>query len=119
MTPRNHRSSAEAIENLRQEIADLRDHIRVLTDVLDEIRDELHWVTRNGLPRGEPPPSLVLKQMAADPCAPDWGERLVIECGDRPARQPQPGSPSDTASIVPKPPAGKLFAEPGEQSEAI
>ena len=49
---------------------------------LMKFREELSWLTRSGLPSREPlPPIPVLKRMAADPCADDWGERLVIERG--------------------------------------
>ncbi len=71
------------IAELRTEIADLRQHIRVLIDVMDGIREELSWLARNGVPREEPlAPIPVLKQMAADPCDPRWGEKLVIVRGD-------------------------------------
>lgn len=105
------------ITELREEIADLKDHIRVLIDTIDEVREELQWLTRNGLPSSEPLPTTpVLKQMAADPCAEDWGERLVIERGDSSAPdKPQTDSPGDPSQ--PKLPPGKLFTEPGDQAQ--
>jgi hypothetical protein len=64
---------------LRRDITDLKDEVRVLRDILDEIRDELQWVTRNGVPvQVSHPVSPVLRQMALDPMAKDWGERLHI-----------------------------------------
>jgi len=86
----------DEIAELREEIASLKDHIRLLVDAIDEIREELSWLTRNGLPSREPlPPVPVLKRMAADPCAEDWGERLVIERGESDG----PTTPAD--EIVP------------------
>ena len=127
-------------DELRQEIAGLRDEICTLINAIDEVREELHWLTRNGLPvleRTEPP--TILKQMAANPCATDWGERLVIVRGDSATasgsskgeqegsgRLPlEPGARIDPESTVAatsspapatgKPPPGKLFTDPGEQ----
>jgi hypothetical protein len=98
---------------LRMEIASLRDHVRLLVDAIDEVREELSWLTRNGLTSREPlPPVPVLKQMALDPCAEDWGERLVIERGDRSRSQEVP--PFDVSEkpvavpSLPLPP-GQLF----------
>lgn len=93
----------DEIVELREEIASLKDHIRLLVDAIDEVREELSWLTRNGLPSREPlPPVPVLKRMAADPCADDWGERLVIERGGSDA--------SSTASAEEKmpPPAAQI-----------
>lgn len=57
---------------LRREIADLKDQVRVLTDILDEVSEDFQWVTRNGLPLWTPHPiSPALKQMALDPLAED------------------------------------------------
>lgn len=102
------------IEELRHEVADLKDHVRLLVDAIDELREELQWLTRNGLPSRDPPaPVPVLKQMAADPCADDWGERLVIVRGDTPPIDKAPASSAPEPAA--KPTAGKLFAEPGDQ----
>lgn len=106
-------SAPHELAELRQEIASLNDHVRLLVDAIDEVREELSWLTRNGLPSREPlPPVPVLKQMALDPCADDWNERLVIERGDRSCNQPvtsiaAPETP-DAARSSPLPP-GRLF----------
>lgn len=87
----------DEIAELREEIASLKDHIRLLVDAIDEVREELSWLTRNGLTSSEPlPPVPVLKRMALDPCADDWGERLVIERGE--SHQP-PLHPVDHADV--------------------
>lgn len=58
------------IHDLREEIVELKDHIRVLIDVIDRVREELQWLTRNGLPSTSEPsaPFPVPVQMRADPC---------------------------------------------------
>ncbi len=103
----------DEIDELRQEVADLKNHVGVLIDAIDELRQELQWLTRNGLPsREEPRPIPVLKRMAADPCAADWGERLVIERGETPTAKPNVETPP--ADPPAKPPPGKLFADPDD-----
>lgn len=95
----NEPPAPDEVAELREEIASLKDHIRLLVDAIDEVREELQWLTRNGLPTRDPPaPIPVLKQMAADPCADDWGERLVIERGEA-GQLP----PDDSEPIVPQP----------------
>ena len=97
----NSSPAPDEIVELREEISSLKDHIRVLVDAIDEVREELSWLTRNGLPSREPhPPVPVLKRMAADPCADDWGERLVIERGGSDA-----SSTASAEEIVPTPAA--------------
>ena len=106
----NRRTAAETneVQELRDAVVELKDHIRVLINVIDEVRDELQWLTRNGLPSVEPLPTVpVLKQMAADPCAGDWSERLVIARGDSQSRLGEPNHVADPPS--PKPPPGNLF----------
>ena len=104
-------SATTECEELRHEVAELKDVIGVLINSIDELRDELQWLTRNGLPTGEPlPTSPVLKQMAADPCAADWGDRLVIERGDTDTtaeQQTKPTGSGDATPTLPQP--GKLF----------
>jgi len=62
---------AEAVERLTAELS-------VLRQVIDEIREDFSWLTRNGLPV-QPIEHVHVKRMALDPCAEDWGERLEIE----------------------------------------
>lgn len=50
----------------------------MLRQVMDEIREDFSWLTRNGLPV-QPIEHVHVKRMALDPCADDWGERLEIE----------------------------------------
>lgn len=71
---------AESIDRLTAEL-------QLLRQVIDELREDFSWVTRNGLPI-QPVEHCVVKQMALDPCAKDWGERLIIE-----RHTSSPGSP--------------------------
>lgn len=61
----------QAVDRLTAELAALR-------QVIDEIREDFSWLTRNGLPV-QPIEHVHVKRMALDPCAEDWGERLEIE----------------------------------------
>ena len=75
-------AASDETAQLREEVTDLKNQVRVLSDILDEIRVDLQWVTQNGLPIRESLPACpTLKRMAVDPCAEDWGERLVMEFG--------------------------------------
>lgn len=102
----------------------LREEVRVLRDAIDELRTELQWLANNREPIGEPSSDwFVVKQMAADPCAKDWADRLVIERGDEAIQKSGEAQPESAKTTVPsvapttKPPPGRLFAEPGEQTQ--
>src|SRR5258708_6337135 len=71
-----------AIDGLTTELAALR-------DVIDDIREDLSWVTRNGLPV-RPVEHVHVKRMALDPCASDWRERLEIERSNYPVNGSAP-----------------------------
>lgn len=66
--------------------------VRCLREVMDEVREDLSWLTRNGLPV-QPVEHVHVKRMARDVTAPDWDERLVVE---RTVLHP-PGQLSDVA----------------------
>jgi len=53
----------------------LADEVRTLHSVLDEIREDLSWVTRNGLPI-QPIEHVIVKRMSKDPLADDWDDQL-------------------------------------------
>jgi hypothetical protein len=116
----------DEIAELREEIADLKNHVRVLSDILNEIREELEWVTQNGLPVQERPlplpPVPILKRMAADPCAADWNERLVIDYGSQADESSESVATAARSAKLPAPscgiaPSGKLFSAPGDQRQ--
>ena len=123
MPPRKESPQAEPdeIAQLREEVADLKNYLRTLVDAIEDVREDLQYLNINGIRSREPlPPVPILKRMAADPCAEDWNDRLVI---DRAHSTMQPGSqkpheqPDSTSPSAPgKAPAGKLFVEPGDQS---
>jgi hypothetical protein len=110
-------AASDEIAQLRDEVTDLKNQVRALSDILEEIRVDLQWVTQNGLPiRESLSPCPTLKRMALDPCADDWGDQLVIEYGPRRTsdemRRNVVNAPDSSNS---RPPVGKLFAIPGDQ----
>ncbi len=96
-------SLREEIHDLRNEMSEVRQSLRVLIEVMDSIREDLSWLSRNGFPREEPlPPIVVLKEMAADPCDPQWGEKLVMVHGDgRREVRPTPETPKEQTRDAP------------------
>ncbi len=62
---------------LHESVDRLAMEIRLLREVMDELREQYSWITRNGLPV-QPVEHFVLKQMARNPCAKDWGKRLKV-----------------------------------------
>ena len=65
-------------ETLSESVGRLAGEVHILRDVLAEIREEMTWVTRNGVPH-QPVEHVLLKSMAKDPFDPKWGEKLVVE----------------------------------------
>lgn len=57
----------------------LADELHVVRDVLSEIREDLNWIVHNE--RSDRSRHSVLKAMALDPTADDWGEKLQIVRG--------------------------------------
>lgn len=57
----------------------LADSIIVLRDAIAVIREDIQWVTHNGLPL-QPIVHTAVKRMARDPCAADWSKKLAVEC---------------------------------------
>ena len=53
----------------------MADELRVAREVMDEIREDLGWVTRNGIP-GHRDDHIQLLRMARNPLASDANERL-------------------------------------------
>ncbi|MFO1003478.1 MAG: hypothetical protein U0936_24360 [Planctomycetaceae bacterium] len=71
VVPPSDSSVIPGIERLADEISGLR-------QVLDEIREELSWVTRNGIPV-QPIEHIHVTRMARDVTAGNWKERLKVE----------------------------------------
>ena len=95
------------ISELRTELANLRDQMRVLNQILDGIREDLQWVTQNGIEVREPLgfriPSPVLKAMALDPAGDDWGEKLDINHGLKSVRPDEPAMAVDEPRAAAEP----------------
>lgn len=53
----------------------LADAVIVLRDTVDAVREDISWLSRNGLPV-QPIEHVVVKRMARDPAASDWNEQL-------------------------------------------
>ncbi len=64
-------------ERLTDVIEKLADEVRVVRDVLDDIREDLNWVTRNGIP-GRPIQHTRVTRMARDPLTPDAASHLEL-----------------------------------------
>lgn len=79
-TAPDHDASPTSIDRLTETLARL-------CDIIDDLREDFSWVTRNGLPV-QPIEHVHVKRMALDPCAGDWGERLEIERSTFPANAP-------------------------------
>ena len=62
---------AESINRLTGELGALR-------HVLEDIREDFSWLTRNGLPV-QPVEHVIVKRMALDPCGGDWADKLQVE----------------------------------------
>jgi hypothetical protein len=115
MAKRSETPAPDETAELRHEIANLKDQVKVLSDIMDEIREDIQWVSRNGLPLRTPHPiSPVLKQMALDPMAEDWGKRLKIVRQEESAVEEAEIRPSQSAASQSQP-ANQLSSKPGEQ----
>ncbi len=89
-------STAPAPDPLVDAVECLTAELSLLRQVIDEVREDFSWLTRNGLPV-QPIEHVHVKQMALDPCAADWGERLEIE---RSTFQPRGSlSPLDSTTL--------------------
>ena len=86
-------SQACSHEELTDAISQLSDEVRVLRDVLDEVRELLSYDQRN---RSSGCGHSVLKQMALDPASDNWGDMLVI--AREAAETSSPPPPDETSS---------------------
>ena len=81
MPTRRHVPSAAPVERaspLTESVDRLTSEIHCLRQVLDDVREDVSWLTRNGLPV-QPVEHVHVRRMARDVNADDWSERLVIE----------------------------------------
>ncbi len=70
----SHRQQAERLTDV---VGKLAEEVRVVRDVLDDIREDLSWITRNGVPMRSIEHTRVLR-MARDPLAPDARDHLEL-----------------------------------------
>lgn len=56
----------------------LTEVVRVLIDVLDDIREDMNWITRNSIPGDRPIEHTRLVRMARDPLAPEARRHLEL-----------------------------------------
>ena len=86
----------DEVGELRREMTELKQHIRALIEVIEGVREEMSWLTRNGMPMQETPLpcSPVLKRMALNPTAENWSEQLeIVRGGESQPRVPAPVTP--------------------------
>ena len=72
--PAEPESSHEALVDALNRVGD---ELSSLQNSLDQIREDLSWVTRNGLPV-QPIEHVIVRRMALDPCDPDWASKLEL-----------------------------------------
>lgn len=77
----------------------LADELRIFRDVIDGIREDISWVSRNGLPI-QPIEHVVVRRMALDPCAPDWRDQLQLERSTFPVGQSDSSLDADTCDRI-------------------
>jgi|GEM_PF-689290 len=77
----------------------LADAVIVLRDAVDEIREDISWLSRNGL-SVQPIEHVVVKRMARNPCAANWSEHLHIERSTFPADQSGSLLDADTCNRI-------------------
>jgi hypothetical protein len=87
-------------ERLCDAVSDLAQHVHVLIDVLDEIREDLSWITRNGIPGGRPIEHTRLIRMARDPLAPDARDHLEFRTYTLEPHGPSPITPEVFDELV-------------------
>lgn len=99
-----HEALQVEISELRIEVANLRAFVQIANEIFEGIREDLQWLTQNGIEIREPVgrlyPIPVLKSMALDPAGDDWGEKLVINHG----------LTSEPSEPLTKPPANTVAA---------
>ena len=70
-------SRSQWLERLTDAVNHLAQELRVVRDVMDEIREDLGWITRNGIP-GRHGEHTQLVRMARDPLAPNANASLRV-----------------------------------------
>ncbi|HUQ68566.1 MAG TPA: hypothetical protein VM165_03525 [Planctomycetaceae bacterium] len=89
-------AAKETADPLAESVDRLTAELRVLRQVIDEIREDFSWITRNGIPV-QPIEHVHVKRMALDPLADDWNERLELKRSTFPSLVT--ASPLDCAAL--------------------
>ena len=76
-TPAPEPKRSASVERLTDAVNRLADELRVVRDVLDDVREDLNWVTRNSIPGRAIQHTRVIR-MARDPLAADAREHLEL-----------------------------------------
>ena len=103
-------SPAPSHEELIEAVHRLSDEVRVLRDVVDEIRELLSYDQRNSSTVSG---HSILKQMAVDPTSEAWGEQLVITRPSTGEPSPDPGTETETKQDAMRQPSSRS-AKPGQ-----
>jgi len=85
---------------LRDAVSDLAQHVHVLIDALDDIREDLSFITRNGVPGGRPLEHTRVVRMARDPLADDAREHLELRTYTLEPHGPPALTPEDFETLV-------------------
>jgi len=76
--PRSKPAAAPKPDPLAESINRLAGEIGLLREVIDEVREEFTWLTRNGLPV-QPVEHIILQKLPLNPCDPHWNEKVQID----------------------------------------
>ena len=76
--PASSANPAEKNDPVSEAADRLSAEVRCLREVLDEVREDFSWVTRNGLPI-QPIEHVRVRRMARNLNADDWAARLVVD----------------------------------------
>ena len=72
------RSTGGRVESLTEAVTSLTEHAVVLCDVIADLREDVNWITRNGIPGGRPIEHTRVMCMARDPLAKDARDHLEL-----------------------------------------
>ncbi len=88
-------------ERLLDAVVILSQQASILIDLIEDVREDLSWLTRNGIPHQ--PLIVRVDRMARDPLALDWGERLkfsVLDASQKPAAASIDCSDSQVGALI-------------------
>lgn len=93
----------EQLQTLNEQLPALKEEVRVLRQVLDEIKDEIAWLLNNReefrCQRPSERPVMHITSMPKDPLAEDFGERVNRYTAKDLPPELRPSSPPPTESV--------------------